>query len=148
MNTSYTLQADANERIEAYRKRQYPDASEQRIKSNFVLSKMIDAFPMSQIQVLMNYQELDYSANKKARSVTLSSDIHKRLTKIAELLGLTESQACRYVIYYMSEPQAPSEPTSIPSEIEEAIASLRKAVSEAEQALKTIEHYYSKGEQS
>ena len=48
----------------------------------------------------------------------------------------------------MSEPQAPSEPTSIPSEIEEAIASLRKAVSEAEQALKTIEHYYSKGEQS
>ena len=60
MNTSYTLQADANERIEAYRKRQYPDASEQRIKSNFVLSKMIDAFPMSQIQVLMSVCHLLY----------------------------------------------------------------------------------------
>lgn len=99
---------------------------------------------MSEVHELIKYQDLDYSANKKARSVTLSSDIHTRLKKIANLLNLTESQTCRYILYYMSESHAPTV-SSMPSEVEEAIASLRKAVTEAEQALKTIEEYYSKG---
>ena len=146
MNTSYTLQTDANERIEGYRKRQYPDSSGQRIKSNYILSKMIDAFPISEAQQLMRYKDLDFASNKKARSVTLSSEIHERLKKIASLLNLSESQACRYVIYYMSESQVPSIPTFIPSEVEEAIAILRKAVAEAEGALKTIEDFYSRKE--
>lgn len=142
MNTSYSLQADANERIEEYRKRQYPDSSEQRIKLNYVLGKMIEAFPLADYQKLMVYQELDYATNKKARSVTLSSDIHNRLKKIAALLNLTESQACRYIIYFMTESQDSSVSTSIPHEVEDAIAILRKTVTEAEEALKTIENFY------
>lgn len=144
MNTSYSLQNNSSDLISNARKRRYGvTATAKDYKDNFILGNEILDFPLNRVEDLLLYKETDSKAIKVAKSVTLKSNAHDRLVKISELLGLSESETCRLIIYYLAENHEDNG-NVMPTEIEEEIALLKKALNEANRALEAIEEHYRK----
>ena len=144
MNTSYSLQSNASELLSVARKRHYGEnASSKDYRDNFILGNEILAFPLGKVDCLLAYKDRDINSPKTARSVTLKANAYDRLVKVADLLGLSESEACRLIIYYIAENHE-VETRTMPNKIEEEIAALKKALDEANRALAAIENYYTR----
>lgn len=145
MNTSYSLQSNASELLALSRKRQYGEnATAKDYRDNFILGNEILSFPLNKVDELLAYKEEDNNSVKVAKSVTLKADAYDRLSKISHLLKLSESETCRLIIFYSSQKHIEEKKVCIPREVEEEIASLRKALDDANKALMAIEKYYEK----
>lgn len=143
MNTSYSLQSNASELLDKARKRRYgSQASARDYRDNFILGNEILDFPLNEVNELLEYKDSDYDTVKVAKSVTLKVNAYERLVKIANLLSLSESETCRLIIYYSACKVDKNNVKSIPREVEEEISYLRKALDDANNALKAIEQYY------
>ena len=102
MNTSYTLQQDVKERLEKVRKKMYgPDAVAAEYRDSFVLTNAILSFPLDDLQKLLLYKDADIRTPKSAKSVTLRANAYGRLVKMANSLTISESEACRLLIFYL-----------------------------------------------
>jgi len=147
MNTSYSLQSNASKLLDKSRKRRScEEASAKDYRDNFILGNEILDFPLNEVDKLLEYKDVDYDAVKVAKSVTLKANAYERLVKLSNLLGLSESETCRLIIYYSAQKTDKNKEKGIPREVEEEIAYLRKALDDANRALKTIEKYYEKRE--
>ena len=143
MNTSYSLQSNASDLLDKSRKKQYGEqASAKDYRDNFILGNEILDFPINEVEKLLKYRADDNGVLKVAKSVTLKANAYERLVKISNLLDLSESETCRLIIYYSAQKTDKNNEKRIPREVEEEIAYLRKALEDANRALKTIEKYY------
>lgn len=144
MNTSYSLQSNASDLLDKSRKKRYGErASAKDYRDSFILGNEILDFPINEVEKLLEYKVDDNDVSKVAKSVTLKANAYERLVKISNLLGLSESETCRLIIYYSAKKKDDKNGEKcIPREVEEEIAYLRKALDDANRALKSIEKYY------
>lgn len=148
INTSYSLQSNAAELLDIQRKRLYgKEASAKDYRDSYVLGHEIEDFSFDDVNKLLEYKEQDSNIPKAAKSVTLRANTYTRLTKITALLGLSESEVCRLIIYHFAN-EMHGDTNAIPPKIEEELATIRKALDDAGRALKTIENYYNNKEYS
>lgn len=144
INTSYNLQSNANELLDIQRKHLYgKEASKKDYRDSYILGNEIEMCSFDDIKKLLEYREQDSKASKTAKSVTLKANTYERLNKITELLGLSESEVCRLIIYYFAN-EIRDNTNAIPPKIEIELATLRRALDDAEKALSAIERYFSK----
>lgn len=144
MNTSYSLQVNASDLLDIFRKKKYGElASNKEYRDSYILGNEILKFPLDKVDDLLAHKNEDNNVQKIAKSVTLKANAYERLVKISNLLGVSESESCRLVIYYSAQnSERNNETNNIPKEIEEEIASLKKALEAANKALFSIEKYY------
>lgn len=143
MNTSYSLQINASDLLDISRKKNHGQlASTKEYRDSYILGNEILNFPLDKVDDLLKHKDEDSNVQKIAKSVTLKANAYERLVKISNLLGLSESESCRLIIYYSAQNNERNNENNIPKEIEEEIASLRKALEVANNALFSIEKYY------
>lgn len=144
INTSYSLQSNAAELLAIQRRRLYgEEASVRDYRDSYILGNEIETFAFDDVKKLLKYREQDSKAPKMAKSVTLKANTYERLNRITELLGLSESEICRLIIYYFAN-EIHDGTKTIPPQIESELATLRKALDDARKALSAIERYYNK----
>ena len=119
------------------------EVSSKDYRDSYILGEAIDTFVLDDVHKLLAYKKEDSEVTKVAKSITLKAKTHERLTRICEMLGTSESETCRLIIFHLiHETLDEKKVTRIPKEIELELAVLKKALSNAQNALKAIEKYY------
>ena len=149
MNTSFTMMNNYSDLIRPYKESVFGKDSG-RVRDHFALDKQINEFDVSNWETLKNYIDEDERSEKAPRCITLKQQTFERLQKISALLGTSNSQTCRLIIWYFSDkkPSPVEKNKKYPPKIEEQLAILKRALEQANEAYTNIINYYEGGYES